>query len=132
MLDKIHFDRLKKKATLKVGGPIKGKALRSDTVINYVLTPTSEKERHHDYYYHYCFYSYHESGFLSHIYIKVNRIFTQVKKKIKCKRGMSKQSAIARSKPTKKKHKKRPRNRSKTNNTDTRETLFTLLCCHFL
>ena len=32
------------------------------------------------YYYYYCyyyyFYSYHESGFLSHIYIKVNRLFT--------------------------------------------------------
>ena len=83
-----------------MGGPIKGKALRSDTVINYVLTPTSEKERHHDYYYHYCFYSYHESGFLSHIYIKVNRLFTPVKK-FKCKRGKSKQSGISRSKLSK-------------------------------
>ena len=26
----------------------------------------------------YYFYSYHESGFLSHIYIKVNRLFTPV------------------------------------------------------
>ena len=32
----------------------------------------------HDYYYY--FYSYHESGFLNHIYIKVNRLFTPVKK----------------------------------------------------
>ena len=31
------------------------------------------------YYYYYYFYSYHESGFLSHIYIKVNRLFTPVK-----------------------------------------------------
>ena len=30
-------------------------------------------------YYYYYFYSYHESGFLSHIYIKVNRLFTPVK-----------------------------------------------------
>ena len=48
------------------------------------------------YYYHYCyyyFYSYHESGFPSHIQIKVSRLFTLVKK-FKCKRAMSKQSAI--------------------------------------
>ena len=31
-----------------------------------------------NYYYYYYFYSYHESGFLSHIYIKVNRLFTPV------------------------------------------------------
>ena len=31
---------------------------------------------HYYYYYYYYFYSYHESGFLSHIYIKVNRLFT--------------------------------------------------------
>ena len=43
------------------------------------------------YYYYYYFYSYHESGFLSHIYIKVNRLFTPVKK-FKCKGGMSKKS----------------------------------------
>ena len=52
----------------------------------------------HDYYYY--FYSYHESGFLNHIYIKVNRLFTPVKK-FKWKRGLSKLSAIIRSKPTK-------------------------------
>ena len=48
------------------------------------------------YYYHYCYYyfhSYHESGFLSHIQIKVSRLFTLVKK-FKSKRAMSKQSAI--------------------------------------
>ena len=50
--------------------------------------------------YYYYFYSYHESGFLSHIYIKLNRLFTPVKK-IKCKRDMSKQSAITGSRSTK-------------------------------
>ena len=30
------------------------------------------------YYYYYYFYSYHEYGFLNHIYIKVNRLFTPV------------------------------------------------------
>ena len=90
-----------------MGGPIKGKALRSDTVINYVLTPTSEKERHHDYYYHYCFYSYHESGFLSHIYIKVNRIFTQLKKKSNAK-GACLNSRQFQAQNQQKKHKKRP------------------------
>ena len=43
-------------------------------------------------FYYFYFYSY-ESGFLSHIYIKVNRLFTPVKK-FKCKRGMSKESAV--------------------------------------
>ena len=52
------------------------------------------------YYYYYYFYSYHESGFLSHIYIKVNRLFTPVKK-FKCKRGLSKRSGISRSKSSK-------------------------------
>ena len=50
--------------------------------------------------YYYYFYSYHESGFLSHIYIKVNRLFTPVKKNLNAK-AMSKQSAITRSKSTK-------------------------------
>ena len=52
-----------------------------------------------DYYYYY-FYSYHESGFLSHIYIKVNRLFTPVKN-FKCKRGLSKQPGLSRSKSSK-------------------------------
>ena len=52
------------------------------------------------YYYYYYFYSYHESGFLSHIYIKVNRLFTPVKK-FKCKRGLFKQLEITRSKLSK-------------------------------
>ena len=50
--------------------------------------------------YYYYFYSYHESGFLSHIYIKVNRLFTPVKN-FKCKRGLSKQSGLSRSKSSK-------------------------------
>ena len=52
-------------------------------------------------YYYYCFYLYHESGFQSHIYIQVKRLFTPVKK-FKYKRDMSKQSAITCSKSTKK------------------------------
>ena len=34
------------------------------------------------YYYYYYFYSYHESGFLSQIYIKVNRLFTPVNSQV--------------------------------------------------
>ena len=52
-------------------------------------------------YYYYCFYLYHESGFQSHIYIQVNRLFTPVKK-FKYKRDMPKQSAITCTKSTKK------------------------------
>ena len=60
----------------------------------------SQKRYYYYYYYYYYFYSFHESGFLSHIYIKVNTLFTTVKK-IKCKRDLSKQSAFTRSKSTK-------------------------------
>ena len=37
---------------------------------------------HYYYYYYYYFYSYHESGFLSQIYIKVNRLFTPVNSQV--------------------------------------------------
>ena len=67
------------------------------TISNSFSTFTSLVTR--KYYYHY-FYSYHESGFLSHIYIKVNRLFTPVKN-FKCKRGLSKQSGLSCSKSSK-------------------------------
>ena len=87
------------------------------------------------YYYYYCYYYYyhyfylnHESGFLSHFYITVNRLFTPVKK-FNCKRDMSKQSAVQ-NQNQQKKHKKRRWNRPKVNNADTRAISLTLPCYH--
>ena len=80
-------------------------------------------------YYYYYFYSYNDSGFLSHIYIKVNRLFTPVKK-FKHKRSMSKQSTITRSKLAKETQRRNLEIDPKPTIRTPEATSLALLCCH--
>ena len=80
-------------------------------------------------YYYYCFYSYHESGFLSHIYIQVNRLFTPVKQ-FKCKRDMSEQSAITCSESTKKKTQEETVKQAQSQQYRHQSDIIDIILCH--